>query len=328
MLNYIRKKELNKLSATLSIMRDYCYNYFSYVFLSSESNNIQIEIEHSLDIYNQSNDVDLCCSIIHDIPQNIIKLWDQFKYDLNTYIQNSIYLLYPIDYLLFFIEGNHMTSLENISEFKNNRETLHKRYNTLIEECISDINDVADIRKLCDLLTQYFPTYRSAKRGNPILRTISQIVGGALGGYLSASISDNVGDWLDFGTLLGESCESVVDTFTSGTRQDKISSYESLLNDTLTCARMPIKELTSELDDIRSDFNDLIIELHDIIINNVICHKLKRKEIINMRIAINYINSFPQGFSKYFRKSNGVLKYIKDNNYLTKKEYKQLLKLL
>ena len=271
LIKYFLKKEQNKMINTLNLMRDFCYYYFDSTFLLSASNCIQKEITDLIDAYNQSSDIDYCCNIIQAFPQNIIRLWDQFKDDLSIYTQISIYLLYPIYNIISFIEQHHMTSSENIFNFKSECENLRATYDELIKKYISDTNSLdSNVKESCYLLTQSFPEYRSAKRGNPILRTISRVGGSFLGGYLSASLTDNLDACINFGTLLGDSFESIVDTFTSGKRQDKISSYESFLNDILTGVEMANNELASELYDIRSDCNDFIIELHKIIINYLI----------------------------------------------------------
>ncbi len=316
---------LKKFFKYFKVTETYCTAYFSYVsslytpFVYEEYINKALS-----DISNCSN-IDSQCYCIQQLVNRLQTFNDDLSNSRDEWVRLSFYIFLQSKTFLSFIKKYNITDAEIYKNFSD-------RYNSIYADYCNYINMIfvsdKEFQDVCDFLSSQFNKYRAAKRGNPILRTLSEFAGGFLGGYVSASSGSDLLESLNLGATLGGCCEELFDTFTSSSRSDKINCYENTLDIIITQIHCIVAGFNEHLTDIKGDLDELNAEMSFNIIEWMKIQPLRRKDIIALFNELNCINITSNSVRKIFKSRKNVMQIIKEKRLLSFFDRRRLYKLI
>lgn len=262
---------------------------------------------------------------IKDIVNILLGFNADIEADKTALKQIFFYLSVQMNNTLWFIKKYDALDSETADVYLKKYNLIKTEYDSFIDKNLI-IDD--DFQSVCLFLSDNFKEYRSAKKGNPLIRFAAEFIGGYFGGYISSAIGGDFVSALDLGTQFGSGAERLVDIFTSGSRQEKIQNYENAFNGAIGYIITLKEQINDKFKDIIDDIEALLNEVYgEINIWMKEGHFHKRNIRILLR-ELNCINMNNRAIAKKFKNHILTVKYLKNNADIGFFEEKRLLKLL
>lgn len=316
---------IKKISKYFIVTETYCAAYFSYVSLFYTPFVYEEYINKTLSDISNCTNIDSQCLCIQQLVNRLQTFSDDLSDSGHELIRQSFYIFLQAKTFLSFIKKHSITDAEMFKNLSDRYDSIYADYCNFINMTFVSDKEFQDV---CGFLSSQFNKYRAAKRGNPILRTLSELAGGFLGGYVSASSGSDLLGSLDLGTALGSCCEGLFDTFTSSSRLDKINCYENTLDIIIEQIRYIAAAFNEHLTDIKGDLNELNAQMSFTIIEWMKTQPLRKRDIKALFNELNCINITSNSVRKIFKLQKNVMQTIKEKRLLSFFDRRRLYKLI
>lgn len=268
------------------------------------------EIKKKINEMSHSTDEESYFYGIKDIVNKMLGFNAAIEADRTALKRIFFYLSIQINNALWFTKKYDVFDYEATGLYSKKYNLIKREYESFIDESLSVDNDFQGV---CSFLSDEFKAYRSAKKGNPLVRFAAEFIGGYIGGYISSALGGDLGSALDLGTQFGSGAESLMDIFTSGSRQEKIQNYESAFNGAVGYIFALKEKLNDKFKDIIDDIQALLNEVYGDITGWMKKGHLHKKNIRILPRELNCVNMNNRAVSKKFKNYDLTVRHLRMN---------------
>ena len=318
------KRILRRLSKDNILKNIFFVKYFQYELYKLAPWRYSEVIASYYHALENSTDVDSFCDCLQEMLGRISEFPIDVQCEKERFEDVFIYLSNPFSHLLAFIKKYDVFE-------KNDIDCVEQRVLSLQELYINLWEELMKCKVFFDeyyaFLNAEFSSYRKSKRGNPILRAISQFAGGFVGGYLGSSLGFDINGSLGVGEQFGQVGEELMDLFTSDSRNDKITAYESMVDAVINYIYKLREIVDEEVLNIIDEINDLMSSVENGILDWMKKNNFHRKSIAVLMNETNYIYIFDGKTNRKYCERDEVLEQLRKSGIIKRREKRRIKKL-